>query len=198
MDANTGQSSKRAGKQLLESIFHDGTPSTSANAAHLASVYFAGRMEGKRLQLGNIDRTRPVFGPNTLGHHQIQRRDQRLIKKRRRQLSLPSSVKGKGKEKQEEQKPFSRRERQRLGLETIDENLSYEIMAPVHQLWLEYIHRLVAFIDENGVVQSNQFKWTTAEGKDGPVQVIMSANNVAAFQTSLVKADFCGALMRGE
>lgn len=198
MDADTGQSSKQAGRELLESIFRDGTPATSANAAHLASTHF-GRIEGKRLQLGNVDRARPVPGLKTRAHHQIQRRDQRLIKKKRRHQTTSSSlIEGKGKEREQEQKPFSRRERQRLGLEKIDENLSYEMMAPIRHLWLDYIHRLVGLVDENGAVQCNQFRRSKVAGKDGPVEVTLNANNVAAFQTSLVKADFCGAPMRGQ
>lgn len=186
-----GQSSKQFGKDLLESILNDGTASASYNSSASAAAYFTSRVEGRRLQLANQDRSRPVAGVDTLAHHQIQKRDKRVVKKQRRD-NLHYIEKGK---QREERKPMSRRQRKRQGLDTMDENLSFEILAPIHQLWLDYIHRLMGFVDENGLIQNNQLQ---VIHQDGQIEVSLSANAMNSFQSSIVKADFCGAPVRGE
>jgi hypothetical protein len=198
MDIDTGQSSKDAGKELLESILRNGIASTSSDAANLASTYFSTRVEGKKLALANLDRSRPIPKSHTIAHRQIQRRDERLLKKTRSQAIYSNEDKGKRKEEDDQKKPFSRRKRKRLGLEDIDENLSYEIMTPIHRLWVEYIHRLIGLIDENGRVLSNQFQVSRDYQNGESLEVSLNSNNITAFQTSLVKADFCGASIRGE
>lgn len=183
------------GEQLLESILKDGRKSTSTQAG-LAAGYFSSRIEGKRLQLANQDRARPVAATDTLGHHQIQKRNKRLLKKKSHYARGDSKGKINCRNIKEEKVPLSRRERQRLGLEVTDENLTFESLIPIHQLWLDYIHRLLGFIDENGSVQSNQVQVANGGQNDG--EVTISPNALNAFQSSLVKADFCGAPLRGE
>lgn len=182
---------KDFGQDLLHSILNNGIASTSSQSGTTAANLFDSRVAGRRLQLANIDRARPVPPVGSLGHYQIQKRDNRLIKKARRNVK-----KGPPPTKQK-QLQLSRRERQRLGFEKIDKSITYDKLVSIHQLWLDYIHRLLGFIDENGSVQSNQVQVTGASNEVHDKQVTLNANAVNAFQTSLVKADLCGAPLRG-
>jgi hypothetical protein len=180
---------KPFGEDLLRSILADGSEKNNEQIG-LAASYFGSRVEGKRLQLANQDRRRPVAGIDTLGHHQIEKRNKRILKKRRQSTHTPHhKVKN-------EKVAMSRRERQRLGLENWDENITYESLLPVHNLWVEYIHRLLGLIDENCHTQTNQFHYT--KGSQGEKEeVTVNSSVINTFQTNIVKADLCGALVRG-
>ncbi|UZJ56359.1 hypothetical protein CBS101457_005679 [Exobasidium rhododendri] len=182
--------SKPFGEELLESILRDGAD-VDSNHAEMAASYFSSRVQGKRVQLGNIDRPRQGPKTNSLAHHQIEKRNERLLKKEKK------TKRGhKMKEfKKDEKVQLSRRERQRLGMEKIDDNVTYESLLPVHQLWLDYILRLLDFVDENGAVRSNQIHQITG-GVEGEGKLAIASNTITAFQTSLMKADLCGAPLR--
>ena len=186
------------GEKILEAILREGRSGQNGVDGAAAGL-FASRVQDKRLQLANQDRARFVARPDSLAHRQQAKRDKRVVKQRGRGLrqSSPALAAHESGEKGEERGPLSRRHRQRLGLEETDWNLTFESLAPIHQLWLDYIHRLLGFIDEKGAVQSNQFR--LKRGIDGASdEVSMNANAVTAFQTSVVKADLCGAPMRGQ
>lgn len=190
-----GQSSKQYGRELLESILNDGTAaSTSKDTGASSAVYFTSRVEGRRLQLGNQDRSRPVARIDTLAHHQIQKRDKRVLKKKTKNGTLHQYEKGK---QREERKPMSRRQRQRQGLDTMDDQLSFETLEPIHQLWLDYIHRFMGFIDENGLIQTNNH-FSIVHERNGQPHISLNANAINSFQSSIVKADFCGAPIKSE
>lgn len=187
MTSNAGYTPFRPfGTQLLESILNDGTASTSANASRDASSYYHFRVDGKRVQLGNLDRSAPTPKVGSAASRQIEKRNQRLEKKYKKlHQDIPRDVM-----KKEESRALSRRERKAAGLEKIDP-ITYEQLIPIHHLWKGYIQRLLGLVDEHGFAVQSQF---TRQGQD--LCLIPSALN--AFQTSLVKADFCGASMRGE
>lgn len=189
-----GQSSKQYGRELLESILNDGTASTSKVTGASSAMYFTSRVEGRRLQLGNQDRSRPVARIDTLAHHQIQKRDKRVLKKKTKNGTLHQYEKGK---QREERKPMSRRQRQRQGLDTMDDQLSFETLEPIHQLWLDYIHRFMGFIDENGLIQTNNH-FSIVHERNGQPHISLNANAINSFQSSIVKADFCGAPIKSE
>lgn len=201
MTAPGAERDKTFGRELLEIILKDGTPSTSAQAGVMAAGYHASRVEGKRLPLGNPDRPRPASAIGSAAHGQIQRRNKRLLSRDLGGQRVRGGATGhveKGTREEKRPPPFSRRERQRLGLEDVDTSLTYESMLPIHQLWLGYIHRLLGFIDEKGAPQSSQFQIVGGkQSGEGGDDVVLSNNATNAFQASLVKADLCGAPLRG-
>ncbi|KAN0060632.1 RNase P/RNase MRP complex subunit [Thecaphora frezii] len=87
-------------------------------------------------------------------------------------------------------KPLTRSQRKRLGLEEVDDNVGYDLMLPLHRMWCSYIQQLL------------NLTVLDAEGKAVPNPHFQPANlanvvsnAVAGMQGSLVKADLCGALV---
>ncbi|SNX82529.1 related to POP4 - protein involved in processing of tRNAs and rRNAs [Melanopsichium pennsylvanicum] len=86
------------------------------------------------------------------------------------------------------QKPLSRSQRKRMGLEQVGVNISYELVKPLHDMWRSYIQQLLNIVAMNGkgqLVPNPQF--------DPRQLATMSSGTVSAIQASLIKADLCGA-----
>lgn len=85
-------------------------------------------------------------------------------------------------------KQLSRSQRKRSGLESVDDNVTIDLIQPLHDLWCSYVQQLL-----NMVVLNNQGNLVPNTQFDSKNLCIMSSGNVTAVQASLIKADLCGA-----
>lgn len=85
-------------------------------------------------------------------------------------------------------KQLSRSQRKRLGLEDVDDYVTFDLIKPLHDLWCSYIQQLL-----NMVVLNGQGELVPNPYFDASSLSVMSSGNVAAVQASLIKADLCGA-----
>lgn len=100
-----------------------------------SNAHYEERIAGKRLQLANLDRPRPVNAEDSVAGQKLKKRDSRLVKKvqRDRNHLLSSGLarehsKSKKKESNRQRhraegRPLSRRQRKLMGLERVDENI---------------------------------------------------------------------------
>lgn len=193
--ADTDEDAKveRESKQVFVSVLSEGGPTISPYTTPAgASQAFHARVQGKRVTLANLDRERPAAKEGTLAHRQVLRRNARLLKRetsirgRRARDGIQSSERSR--------KPLSRRQRKLRGLEQVDEDVSYESLSPVHDLWLAYIHRLMGLVDADG--KSNLGNMLQISGQEGRQTIGVASSSQTAFQNAIVKADFVGAPIR--
>ncbi|PWN38229.1 uncharacterized protein FA14DRAFT_143124 [Meira miltonrushii] len=78
-----------------------------------------------------------------------------------------------------------------MGLDEVDENITYESLLQVHNLWLGYIQSLLGLVDQRG--QANRSIIQTSSNSS---QASINSGNQSAIQGTIVKADFTGAPIR--
>lgn len=194
---NEADEDLRKSRDVFISILTEGGPTHSSSTSSVANAAqaFNSRIQDKRLNLENLDRARPIPAHDSLAAQKIRRRDARLIKKSRRRLtpSLKATATAIEKERNDttSNKPLSRRQRKRIGLDEVDDKITYESLLQVHNLWLGYIQRLLGLIDQND--QINPSFLASSSSSASPT---LSSANQSAIQSTIVKADFSGAPIR--
>lgn len=193
---NEGDEDVRKSRNVFVSILTEGGPTLSPSTSSTANAIqaFKTRVQDKRLTLENLDRTRPVPAPDSLAAKKIRMREKRLIKKTKRRTtpSAKSAVIMENENRfDQSDKPLSRRQRKTIGLDEVDENITYESLLQVHYLWLGYIQSLLGLIDQNG--QINQ---SIIQKPSNSLHASINLTNQSNIQSTIVKADFTGAPIR--
>lgn len=186
----------RKSRNVFISILTEGGPTLSPSTSSTANAAqaFNTRVQDKRITLENLDRSRPVPPPGSTAAQKIRKRETRLIRKSKRRTT-PSAravkaIEAQNKLKQSD-KPLSRRQRKRIGLDEIDENVTYESLLQVHNLWLGYIQSLLGLVDQHG-----QINRSIIQTSSNSSQASINSANQSAIQGTIVKADFTGAPIR--
>jgi RNase P/RNase MRP subunit p29 len=193
---NENDENLRKSRNVFVSILTEGGPtlSPSTSSAANAAQAFNTRVQDKRITLENLDRARPIPPPGSVAAQKIQKREKRLIRKSKRRTTPSANalrtIEIEGKFNQSD-KPLSRRQRKRVGLDEVDENITYESLLQVHHLWLGYIQRLLGLVDQNDQINQNIIQTSSNSSN-----ALINPANQSAIQSTIVKADFTGAPIR--
>ncbi|PWN21945.1 hypothetical protein BCV69DRAFT_311643 [Microstroma glucosiphilum] len=152
----SSSSTTSAAQQVFSSLLVP-SPLTSSSSPAEVREHFDSRLKDKRLQLSNPDRSRPKPESGSNAQIKLGRRE----KKARKQLGsmgpprekIAADGSGKGKARmtenpvvRESDRLLSKRKRKHRGIEGMDEEMSYEALLPLADLWNSYIQQFLGLV----------------------------------------------------